>query len=295
MIDLRPTKVAESKPRPAAAIIHHDTARVVKSPEHEQRHLARFTDRFEKAREFGRSEKISRFGPDLEHAHDKLGNPTLGALLHPEASTETQAKTTSVHPVRPVAPSPARATEMPHLAVTHHEAMTRLAPTAPPKTPSPSLPRPRFTISPSTSRILATGTAIFIMAGYIWVQNFPKLALQTADNRAGIEASLPGYVPSSYSLARTNTSPGLVALNFSSPSAPTLTITQKQSNWDSNSLMDNYIAKQADDFSTINGEGLTIYIFGQNQATWVNRGIWFSITGSQQISKDDLLKIAYSL
>lgn len=291
-IDLRVEKL---EPEPSAAVIHHETPRA-KAPTAapKTRHLAEFTDRFDRAKQYGKSAQISRFGPDQEHAQDKFGAPTLSALLHPAESAKPQAQTPAIphH-----APLEAATPQMPHLAITHHEAMAKLAPTPPPPMPAAktAFTAPRFALSPSAGRIMATATAIVIMAGYIWVQNFPKLALQSADSRAGIAASLPGYVPSSYNLSHTVTAPGAVTLNFSSPSSPSLTITQKQSNWDPSSLLDNYISKNTDDFSTVNGEGLTIYLFGQNQATWVNRGIWFNISGATQLSKDDLLKIAYSL
>jgi Domain of unknown function (DUF4367) len=290
-IDLRVPKL---EPEPSGAVVHHEKPRVTAPPARKERHLAEFTDRFDRAKQYGKSAQISRFGPDAEHAQDKFGAPTLSALLHPAESA------------KPAAPAPAPVhhaaleqsmPQMPHLAITHHEALSKMAPTPPPAAAatSPTFSSPRFALSPNAGRIAATATAIVIMAGYIWVQNFPKLALQSADSRAGIAASLPGYVPSSYNLSQTVTAPGTVTLNFTSPSSPSLTITQKQSNWDPSSLLDNYIAKNTDDFSTINGEGLTIYLFGQNQATWVNRGIWFNISGATQLSKDDLLKIAYSL
>jgi hypothetical protein len=134
------------------------------------------------------------------------------------------------------------------------------------------------------------------MSGYIWLENYPKLALQSASTQAGLNASLPGYLPSSYNLADTQTRPGLVTLSFTSPSAgEILKIKQHRTSWDSHSLLDNYVAKQTDDYSTIHGQGLTLYVFGHNQVAWVNHGIWYSIEGAGRLSREQLLKIAYSL
>jgi hypothetical protein len=134
------------------------------------------------------------------------------------------------------------------------------------------------------------------MGGYIWFQNYPKFALQGVDNQAGVAASMPGYLPSSYSLASTDSSPGLVTLNFSSPSTPqALKIAQHSTTWDSSSLLDNYVAKNSDDYSAVQSQGLTIYLFDNNQATWVNKGIWFSIEGADRLSREQILKLAYSL
>ena len=143
---------------------------------------------------------------------------------------------------------------------------------------------------------MAITAAVVIMAGYVWLQNYPKLAIQTANSKAGVTASLPAYIPSSYNLDRTDTAPGLVTLNFSSPSSPeTLKIAQHRTSWDSTSLLDNFVVKNTDDYASVQGQGLTVYLFNNNEATWVNHGIWYSIEGASRLSREQILKIAYSL
>lgn len=162
-------------------------------------------------------------------------------------------------------------------------------------TASPSM-RPHLDLSPHNSRNLATAAAVVLMGGYIWLQNYPKLALQSANNKAGLSASMPSFLPSSYNLKTTDTSPGLVTLNFTSPSASeALKIAQARTTWDSSSLLDNFVAKNTDDYATVQGQGLTIYLFNNNHVTWVNHGIWYSIEGASRLSREQILKIAYSL
>jgi hypothetical protein len=162
--------------------------------------------------------------------------------------------------------------------------------------PPPSQWLPQLRLSPGGSRVLTTVAAVTIMAGYVWFQNYPKLAIESAGSRAGMTATLPSYLPSSYNLSRTDTGPGLVTLSFASPSSPdTLTIAQHRTTWDSNSLLDNYISKQTDDYATVEGQGLTIYLYNNNQAAWVNHGVWYSIEGASRLSREQVLKIAYSL
>lgn len=177
---------------------------------------------------------------------------------------------------------------LPGAAVTHHESLVKLAKTKP--------SRPRYQFVPQPARVLTVLASILIMGGYVWLQNSPKLALQSANSQAGITASLPGYLPSSYNLADTDTGPGLVSLGFKSPSIPEiLKINQHKTSWDSASLLENFVTKQADDYSTIQGQGLTIFVFGQNRAAWVNHGIWYNIEGATHLSREQLLKIAFSL
>lgn len=256
----------------------------------QERHLARFTDRFERAKQISRSPHIDKFAGKR--------------LPSPDPATHHQTVNEHMHATRHY--EPAQAAGMPNLpaqAAANHAAMTRLIPHIP-ETPLPApnasihspLQAPSFSGSSARNRTLATVTAVALMGGYIWLQNYPKLALQTASAKAGIKASLPGYLPSSYNLKNTNTGPGLVTLSFFSPSSSVpLTIAQSKTDWDSNSLLDNFIAKHTDDYATVQGQGLTIYLFNNNQAAWVNHGIKYAISGAEHLSREQILKIAYSL
>ena len=284
----------------------------------QERHIRQFSDRFDHARKYSRSSQIARFGTDafgnIQDPHkmyDKFGNPTLHTLTHgnsevrygPRGQDGGHEPGPSHQPAGSGHP-PAAGLTMPHQAVTHHEAMTRLTPSAPSLSaagpsgapPAPSTWLPHLSLPHPGTRTLTTLAAIAIMAGYIWFQNYPKLAIQSAGNRAGIAATLPTYLPSSYTLTRTDAGPGLVTLSFHSPSLPdTLKIAQHRTSWDSSSLLDNFVAKQADDYAAVQDQGLTIYMFNNNKATWVNHGIWYSIEGAARLSREQVLGIAYSL
>jgi hypothetical protein len=275
----------------------------------ERRHIAQFTDRFERARKYSRSAQISRFGTDrmgnIQDPHqmyDKLGKPTLQTLKGQSSALAGHAATEAARPASHsnLSPhNPVTSRHLPNISTTQHQAMAALPRHAPPATPTPRLAaagiaRPRLTRA--TSRALTIGAAVAVMGIYVWSQNYPKLAIQNAGDKAGLSASLPSYLPSSYSLADTSTGPGLVTLKFTSPSAAeALQISQHRTTWDSSSLVDNYIAKSADDYATVQGQGLTIYVWGQNQAAWVNHGVWYTIAGASRLSREQVLKIAYSL
>jgi hypothetical protein len=279
VLDLRAaTPAAKPLTKVIARPEHHIPAAPPKSTAHE-RHLAHITERLDQAKAVGRSPKINKF-----------------------AGESGKALSTSTVMARREEPA---AVELPALVTTQHEAMTRLVAPVVPEPAAAAKPlvsggkggwRPHLGLSPYRGRTLATATAVAIMVGYVWVQNYPKLALQAASSKAGLTASLPGYVPSSYTLAHTDTVPGTVTLSFSSPSAgEALKIAQARTSWDSSSLLDNFVAKNTDDYATVQGQGLTIYLFNNNQATWVNHGTWYSIIGAARLSREQVLKIAYSL
>ncbi|HVE80736.1 MAG TPA: DUF4367 domain-containing protein [Candidatus Dormibacteraeota bacterium] len=145
--------------------------------------------------------------------------------------------------------------------------------------------------------VVAAGAALAIMGGYIWMQNYPKMAFRTAAHKAGVEATLPSYVPSSYRQDEVSYQTGEVKISFYTPgSRQKLDITQRRTAWDSDSLRENHISPKTDKYLAVQGQGLTIYFYDNNkQVSWVNHGVWYNMTGAEQLSREQILKIAYSL
>jgi hypothetical protein len=153
--------------------------------------------------------------------------------------------------------------------------------------------KPQFT--PATA--IAAVAVVTIMGGYIWVSNYPKMTVKAAGSKAGVEASLPNYMPASFDLGnRVSYSPGELSLDFhTSTHAENVHITQRNTSWDSSSLLENFVTKKTEQYSAVEGQGLTVYMYGAGQASWVNHGIWYTIDGNNRLSRDQLLKIIYSL
>jgi hypothetical protein len=182
---------------------------------------------------------------------------------------------------------------LPHEVVAQHEHLSRLLELSSNAEPTHA----KLKTKPTRANFAAGAVAVAIIGGYIWIHNYPHLAITTAADKAGFSASLPNYVPSSYNLnGPVSYAPGLVTLNFTSPSFTTpLKVTQQPTTWDSSSLLDNYVAQKTSSYSTVNGQGLTIYLFNSSQdAAWVNHGIWYTVEGTANLGRDQLLKMAYS-
>jgi hypothetical protein len=216
-----------------------------------------------------RSEKISHF-----HRPQN----SVQAEVHSEPK---------VHPVAAHATAP----RLPSHAETHHRAMTKLA---------AHHKASNHTVHENYSSLKRYGTvaaAVLIMGTYVWLQNFPKLELHSASSKAGFALTLPAYLPSSYSMngpvVATN---GSATISFKSPStSEPLKISQNVTNWDSKSLRDNISSSKTQDFIAVEGQGLTIYLWGKNEAAWVYHGIRFGLEGTSKLSREQILKIAYSL
>ncbi len=146
--------------------------------------------------------------------------------------------------------------------------------------------------------IALTIVALFLVGAYVWQVNYPGLAFKIASAKAGISASLPGYVPSGWKmLGDIQTNPGTVSYTLgNSDSSKKVAITQTKTDWDSQALAENYVAPKAENYLALQAQGLTIYVYGHNQASWVNKGTWYRIESPEQsLSQDQLIKMATSL
>lgn len=190
--------------------------------------------------------------------------------------------------------------ELPNQVATQVDAMKKLATEGDVEPKSEGLKEVLATAKPSSSpgftQIAAAIAAIGIITGIVWMQNSPKMAFKSAASQAGIEASLPTYMPSSYrQQGNAQVSPGQVTLTYNSPNSQNpLTITQKRTNWDSNSLRENFVSRQADNMLAVQGQGLTIFLYN-NTASWVNHGIWYTVKGTDNLSREQILRVAYGL
>lgn len=151
--------------------------------------------------------------------------------------------------------------------------------------------RPRLV--PTTVTVSLT----LLLVGYVTYLNLPNMALRVAASRAGFEASLPGYKPTGFSLDGPITyAPGQIALTFGAAADERqFELVQRKSTWDSQSLLDNYVVRENKRYVTFQEGGLTIYVYDDSNATWVNNGIWYTVEGESLLSSEQLLKIATSL
>lgn len=148
----------------------------------------------------------------------------------------------------------------------------------------------------------ATNTAAIILivlalGGFIGYQNLASISLRAADSRAGIHASLPSYWPAGFAFSRNiKASPGQIVLSFHSNSDDrSFRITQNTSDWNSQTLLENYVAATEQHYQQIDQDnGKTVFTYGDANATWVDGGIWYKIEGNSILSNDQLLKIANS-
>ncbi|MDB5179987.1 MAG: hypothetical protein JWN12_619 [Candidatus Saccharibacteria bacterium] len=150
------------------------------------------------------------------------------------------------------------------------------------------------------SRRFTIVTAIFavlIIGAYLTYVNIPSISVGFAASQAGINATYPQYKPDGYHLSQPVTySDGTVTLKFKSNSDNSqYSVIQTRSSWDSSAVLTNIVKKAAgDNYITTQESGLTIYSY-DNNATWVNGGILYTIESNAPLSGEQIRHIATSL
>lgn len=142
-----------------------------------------------------------------------------------------------------------------------------------------------------------TGLAVLLLAGYAVFLNKANIELQLADAKAGINATLPSYKPSGFSVGKLSYRTGLVAINFISNDGHNYKLTQQASRLDSNALGQKLAAANQTDYQTLHASGQTIFAKTTGtsaSATWVSGGILYQLEGNASLSQDQLAKIASS-
>ncbi|MCA9348175.1 DUF4367 domain-containing protein [Candidatus Saccharibacteria bacterium] len=160
--------------------------------------------------------------------------------------------------------------------------------------------RKTSSLSPFKKKALSYGAgalALLLLVGFYGYQNIANLSMKYATAKAGINASLPSYQPSGFTLShQIQYDPGQVTVKFASNSDErNFTITQKETTWNSDALLSSYVSTKTSQVQTYENKGRTIYLYGDNNATWVDGGVWYDIAGDSELNSDQLLKIASSM
>lgn len=163
-------------------------------------------------------------------------------------------------------------------------------------------PAPKLKHSPHRAgRIMSISTLALLsvlLFGFVLHLNMSHIKLDLASSKAGFAASLPGNQPSGFSLKGLDASTGQVALQFgsNSDSGRTYSIIEKSSPWDSITLRDAFVAPASGDkYQTVTAGGRTLYLYGRQNITWVNAGVWYQVHSEGALSNQQLINIATSL
>lgn len=155
----------------------------------------------------------------------------------------------------------------------------------------------RLHLTPRQVSVGGFAIALVLVVGFFVYQNSTNIGMRIASSRAGINGNLPSYQPAGFGVAGGIAySPGQITIPYKSTTDNrNFKIMQNVSEWNSQALMDNYVAVNHPNNQTIQDRGKTIYVYDGSNATWVDGGIWYRIEGDSQLNSDQLLNIAASL
>lgn len=226
-----------------------------------------------RAQSFAKSQKISRFG----------------ALTH-------SAQTTS-H-VRPTAASTleAQAIAVTSLAGVDERALENANSHTQPKLTKKEL-RALHGKRRKHSHLAAAGligVMALVVLAYVIYANMAGVMVKVASVHAGFAAVLPNQRPSGYSLASIEYDPGVVRFDFkSNVDSRSYTLTEHSSTWNTAALVSNVVIPlEGSNYHKINVNSNTIYLYGNDQAAWVKKGVWYQLSGNNSLSTNQILKLA---
>jgi hypothetical protein len=147
------------------------------------------------------------------------------------------------------------------------------------------------------TKIAMVSVLVLAIGGFVGFQSFPNVAVKLATSKAGFGATIPGYIPAGFGLSDSvKSAPGLVVLSYHSNSDNrSYQLTQQPSDWNSQSLLNNFVIPSGKQYQTVQNAGKTIYVYEGASATWVSNGIWYQLKGDSSLSSQQLMQIINSL
>ncbi len=144
-------------------------------------------------------------------------------------------------------------------------------------------------------RATTISLCVVLLAGYVTYLNYPNLAVRVAASRANIDATMPKYTPRGYGFnGPVSYGQGQLTITFEKQ-GDTISLSQAKTQWDSQSLLKNYINYQTSHYETYRENGLTIYTYDNQNAVWVNGGVLYKIESDSYLSQTDIVKMASSM
>ena len=144
--------------------------------------------------------------------------------------------------------------------------------------------------------ISAASLAVLLLVGFFAWQQKAALTMRYAASKSGVAATMPAYKPSGFSVGKFSYSPGVVAVNFTnSRNNSSFALVEKSTSWDSAALRDSFVATRSRTYQTIDAAGRTIYTYGNNNATWVDNGVWYQVNNQGHLTTEQLVNLAVSM
>lgn len=236
------------------------------------------TERLERAKTTPQNKRIGRF------------TATSGPVAAPRVPSPAASSARTSAP--PAAPPSLSAMQPAPKARPFEAAIAQATSHTQPKQPA-TRRRTRRTALKALVVILAIG----LVGGFVVYHRIPSAHMKLASSRSGVGGVLPSYTPAGYKLSNTiDYKPGEITLNFQSNSDQrSFNVVQSQSSWNSESLRQDFLEPLQASYQIIEENGKTVYLY-DNNATWVDGGIWYKVEAKDaHLSSTQLANLIKSL
>jgi hypothetical protein len=260
--------------------------------------------RLQRAERIAKNKMVSRFGhievsKPVHHTTSSPANHIKAAM----PSIQSVSTATDIHNIKPVFADSSSVTanlRQPSLDV-FEQALARAnshkETYISPKHAKKQAKKASRSFSKKLASTGATALALLLLVGFIAYQNQANLVMRVAASKAGFSATMPGYKPAGFSTGKFQYSPGIVAVQFKSNTDDRVfNITQKVSNWNSETLLNEFVSNaKGHTYNALEAGGRTIYTYGNNNATWVDKGVWYNVESNGNLSTSQLVDLATSM
>lgn len=155
----------------------------------------------------------------------------------------------------------------------------------------------KLRVSPKAISISAAVMAVLVLGSFFVYQKVPSVAMRVAASRAGFDAKMPSTMPSGYAfVGPIDYQKNYISARFKSNSDNRkFIIMQRPTDMNSESLLSDIVTATKARYQTYNDKGLTVYILNNGDATWIDKGVWYSISSEGALSSQQILSIAGSM
>jgi len=144
--------------------------------------------------------------------------------------------------------------------------------------------------------VVSSLAAIVLIVGFVAYQNMSLIQLKLASSHAGMNATMPIWEPSGFSLGPLTYSHNNVAMTYTNKtSGQSYSISQSPTTWSASDLLNTYVYPNNETYDTLSAGGTTIYTYGANNATWVSEGVWYKLITNGSLSNSQIVNIATSM
>jgi len=143
-------------------------------------------------------------------------------------------------------------------------------------------------------KIIGISAALSVTLVILALTNINNIKLDVASARSGFSAVLPKNPLSGFKLSSISYGAGFINSIFNNGHS-SYTLSQRLSNINNDQLVSYVIKPVSSSYESQAANGKTVYLYSQNQASWVENGYLYTIKANSNLNNHQILDIASSI